>query len=303
MIVNHHNEQRWQWMKYLTKQVGLKPIRSQSYNWANKSARVPAEIIFGSLRPRKLQVMPDLLSDAWRAAMVTMSHRKAWLQFGTDPTMAEDDWALFFEDDCNITRKANYTTVRRIIRTGLRVAEQHNQSFIYFGIEGNPACKPGLAAVPLLGGFAYFRHCYGKGAHSYALQKWFAREFWERLRAQRFAHPCVAVKKRHCINGMTGVRARGTALCCRNATLASSLWVPDVRLGNDWGPDSWMQPYCAYHGCPIVDHEAGVLESVFYQERTKFPTQVWWDAMGISRSKQARLDHSLNSTSPGRRRR
>lgn len=29
--------------------------------------------------------------------------------------------------------------------------------------------------------------------------------------------------------------------------------------------DSWMQPYCAYHGCPIVDHEGGVLESVFYQ--------------------------------------
>eukprot|EP00668_Euglena_longa_P012207 GGOE01014641.1.p1 GENE.GGOE01014641.1~~GGOE01014641.1.p1 ORF type:complete len:342 (+),score=80.39 GGOE01014641.1:66-1091(+) len=300
LIVNHHNELRWRWMKHLTAQVGLKPIRSQSYNWANKSARVPAAVIFGSLRPPEQQVMPHLMSDAWRAAMVTLSHRKAWQEVGADPSMAEDDWALFFEDDCNITRKANLSSVNQIIRTALQTAERRNQSFIYFGIEGNAACNTSIAAPELvLGKFFYFPHCYGKGAHSYALQKRSARHFWEVLRAHRFAHPCVCVRKRHCAR-RASQRSHGTSLCCHNVTLAPTHWAPDVRFGNDWGPDSWMQPYCAYHGCPVVDLKKGVTESIFFQERMKFPTQVWWDPKGSSRAKPPRLFPSGNTTSPAR---
>eukprot|EP00667_Euglena_gracilis_P017514 EG_transcript_18467 len=271
-IINHQNEPRWRWMRALAQRCGLRPIRAASVDVRRAAPTATQALFFGGLRPPRLQALPVVDSNAWRALGVTLSHIQAWAQLAQDEGVPSDAWALFFEDDCNTVPDVSGLDLPSIIRTTLAAASSHGHDFLFFGLCYRECRRP-LNAVTISGGLKYMWPCSGKCAHAYALRRSAAHGFWSRLRDFRFANPCVGMHLRHCQRRSLVYMSRGGALCC--AGNKTDEWVPDPRFGQDWGPDAWMRPYCVAHDCGLVVTGARPELGVFFQDRLKFGSLVW----------------------------
>ena len=272
-IINHNNSLRWSWMQRLTRSCGLAPVHSQSYDFVHHPEDAQ-RLFYGGERPRHAQPMPPADSNAWRAAAVTLSHIAAWDRLAHNDALAAADWGLVFEDDCNATAGLSHEAMQQLIPRALQEASAQGHGLVFLGLCYTECNKP-KRTRPLPRGARYVWPCHGKCAHAYAVTKAAAATLWARLRAFRFANPCHGMHRAHCQRRQTWMSAGGKMCCRGNATRAAAEWVPDVRFGQDWGPDAWLRPFCVTHECGMVTTGAVPELGLFFQDRLSFGSLVW----------------------------